>query len=335
LPIGKHFFQLECDSVPLQAYYLNVQPAIRSLDIEASRTVIKSGQSIEYSITLEPTSDLTILFDCDIDRDSLQIVYIRQTTDMSPIAIANCTYTKVGQYHPFVSAINRINLVNQSIRIDVEEALAPFKVEIEDHPDVNQLTSVTIRALERVPFEGVFTLTIIGGPLADKNHTRTERVQLFASNNFTEQFYLNISTYGRQVLHVRGGDLPTIREAQATFTIGTEMTNKPQVYIVNAVGVVNDELIWIDLQWLNGIGFDIQIAYGTETTVSVRYEQIVGTPFNRTMKKSDGVHDIQWKRLAKQRLQVGYKYVRTTRCCSARTRTVRRRLDSRKRAVSS
>jgi hypothetical protein len=301
-------FQLECDSVPLQAYYLNVQPSIRSLDIEVSQTIIKSGQSIQYSITLEPTLDLTIIFDCDIPKTPLHIIHIQKTTDMSPIFIANCTYSKSGQYHPLVSAINHINLANQSIRIDVEEPLSPFKVEIEDRYDINQLTSITIRALESIPFEGIFTLTIIDRKsLTEQNQTRTERVQLLSSNNFTEQFYMNITTYGRQTLHVRGGDFPTIREAQATFTIGTDITVKPQLYILNQMGFVNEDFIWVDIQWINGIGFDIQVDYGNEKKVLIRYGQIMSNQINRIIKKNDGIHEIQWKRIAKQRLQVGYK----------------------------
>jgi hypothetical protein len=224
---------------------------------------------------------------------------------MSPIVVANCTYSKPGQYHPLVSAINRINLVNQSIRIDVEEPLSQFKVEIEDRLDINQLTLVTISALERIPFEGLFTLSIIDSTnINEKNQTRTESIQLLKSNNFTEQFYMNISTYGRQTLHVRGGDYPTIREAQATFTIGTEITIKPQVYIMNQMGLINEDFIWIDIQWINGIGFDIQIDYGNEQKIFIRYGQFISSQFNRIIKKND---DIQWKRISKQRLQVGYK----------------------------
>ncbi|CAF0876615.1 unnamed protein product [Rotaria sp. Silwood1] len=311
LPAGKHLYQLECDSVPLQAYYLNVQPAIRSLDIEASHTIIKTGQSIQYSITLEPTSDLTIIFDCGTPKIPLAIIHIQQTNRTSPIVVANCTYTESGRYHPLVSAMNRINLVNQSIRIDVEEPLSPIKVEIEDRSDINQLTLITIRALERIPFEGLFSLTIVGSTNNhEKNLTRTERIQLLASNNFTEQFYMNITTYGRQTLHVRGGDFPTIREAQATFTIGTDITTKPQVYILNQMAIVNEDFIWIDIQWINGIGFDVQIDYGNEKKVLISYGQFITSSFNKIIKINDGIHDIQWKRINKQRLQVGYKFTK-------------------------
>lgn len=224
---------------------------------------------------------------------------------MSPIIVANCSYSKPGQYHPLVSAINRINLVNQSIRIDVEEPLSQFKAEIEDRPDINHLTLVTISALERIPFEGIFTLTIIDSTsINEKNQTRTESIQLLKSNNFTEQFYMNISTYGRQTLHVRGGEYPTIREAQATFTVGTEITTKPQVYIVNQMGLINEDFIWVDIQWINGIGFDIKIDYGNEQKVFIRYGQFITSQFNRITKKDD---QIQWKRISKRRLQVGYK----------------------------
>jgi hypothetical protein len=204
--------------------------------------------------------------------------------------------------------MNHINLVNQSIRIDVEEPLSQFKVEIDDLSDINELALVTIHALEHVPFEGIFTLTIIDSTnLNEKNQTRTERVQLLKSNNFTEQLYMNITTYGKQILHVRGGDYPTIRETQVTFTVGTDITTKPQVYIVNQMALVNEDFIWVDIQWINGIGFDIKIDYGDEKKVVIRYEQIITSQFNRILKKNDGIHDIQWKRIGKQRLQVGYK----------------------------
>jgi hypothetical protein len=202
--------------------------------------------------------------------------------------------------------MNRINLLNQSMRIDVEPPLSPFKVEIEDRLDANQLSLITIRALEQIPFDGMFTL-IITDNLNEKNQTKTERVQLLKSNDFTEQIYMNITTYGKQILYVRGGDYPTIREAQVIFKIGTEITTKPQVYILNQIAFVNEDFIWIDIQWINGIGFDVQIDYGSEKKVIIRYGQIVSTSFNRTMKKTEGIHFIQWKRIAKQRLQVGYK----------------------------
>jgi len=290
----------------LQPYILNVQPAIRSLDIEVSKTTIKSGQSVEFSISLEPTIDLTIIFDCGISQIPLTILHIQQTFDLSPILIGNCTYSTSGQYHPLVSAMNHINLVNQSIRIDVEPPLSPFKVEIEDRFDINQLALITIHALEQITFEGIFTLTIIDN-FNEKNQTKTENIQLLKSNNYTEQIYMNITTYGKQILHVRGGDYPTIREAQVTFTVGTDITTKPQIYILNSIGLINEDFIWIDIQWINGIGFDIQIDYGNEKKVLLRYGQFISNPFNRTIKKDDGIHQIQWKRIAKQRLQVGYK----------------------------
>jgi hypothetical protein len=292
--------------MPLQPYILNVQPAIHSLDIEASKTTIKSGQSIQFSIILEPTIDLTIIFDCGTPQTPLEIIHIEQTIDLSPILIGNCTYSIAGQYYPLVRAMNRISLVNQSIHIDVEPVLSPFKVEIEDRLDINQLTSIKIHELEPITYEGIFKLTIIDS-FNERNQTKTENVQLLKSNNFTQQLYMNITTYGRQILHVSGGDFPTIREAQATFTIGTEITTKPQVYIVNSIGLINEDFIWIDIQWINGIGFDLQINYGNEKKFIIRYGQFISNSFNRTIKKNDGIHQIQWKRIAKQRLQVGYK----------------------------
>ena len=292
--------------MPLQPYVLNIQSAIRSLDIEASKKSIKTGQSIQFSITLEATSDLTVVFNCGTKQTPLRILHIQKTDGLSPIDIGNCTYHTHGQYNPILSAMNRYNLVNQSIRIDVEPPLSPFKVEMEDRPDANQLTLVTIRALEQIAFEGKFTLTVIDSSQV-KNQTKTEHVQLFRSNDFTEQFYLNVTSYGRQILHVSGGDFPTIREAQVAFTIGTVITSQPQVYVLNQMGLVNEDIIWIDIQWINGIGFDIQVDYGQERTVLLRYEQIISSTLNRVMMKGNAQHQFQWKRMAKQHLQVGYR----------------------------
>ena len=83
--------------------------------------MITGGQFIVCSIILEPTMDLTIIFDFGTSKTPLKITHIRQITDMSPIIVANCTYSKPGQYHSLVSALNRIN---QSLRIDVEEPLS-------------------------------------------------------------------------------------------------------------------------------------------------------------------------------------------------------------------
>ncbi len=287
----------------LQPYILNVQPAVSSLDIEVSKTTIRNGQSIEFSIRLEPTIDLTILFDCGTSQTPFKILYIQQTIDLSLIPIGNCTYSTVGEYHPSVNAMNRVNSVNQSILIDVQSSLSPFTIEIEDNLNVNQLTLITIQALEPITFDGLFNLTITD-KFNKTNQMKIERVQLLQSNNFTEQLYMNITTYGKQILYVRGGEFPTIRESQVTFIIGTEITTKPQSYILNPIGLVNEDLIWIDLQWINGIGFDIEIDYGNEKQVLFYYEQVLSKSFNRTMKRND---DIQWRKIAKQRLQVGYK----------------------------
>lgn len=297
---------MECDSTALQPYIINIQPAIRSLDIEVSKKTIKAGQSVGISISLESTVDLTIVFDCGIPEVPMRIFYLDQTTDSSSIYLDNCTYPTAGQYHPIISAMNRVNSFNQTIRIDVEQPLSPFQVEIEDHPDINQLTSISIHALEEITFEGPFRLTIIDR-FNEKNQTKTENVQLLKSNNYTEQLYMNITTYGRQILHVRGGDHPTIRQTQVAFTIGTEITTKPQAYLVNSVGLINEDFIWIDIQWINGIGFDMQIDFGKEKQIVLRYGHVMSVAFNRTMKKTTGVHQVQWKRIAKQRLQIGYK----------------------------
>ncbi|CAF4659905.1 unnamed protein product, partial [Rotaria sp. Silwood1] len=309
LPIGKHLYQLECDSTPLQPYVINVQSDIRSFDFESSKTTIKAGQSVEFSIKIEPISDLTIIFDCGITETSLEIIYIEQTTDLTPILIGNCTYLTPGQYYPFVSAMNHIKLVNQSIRIDVEPSLSPFEIKVENNLDINQLTLIKIHALEETSFEGEFTFTIMNN-LNEKTQTQIENVQFLKSNNFTHYLYMNITTYGKQKLHVRGGEYPTIREAQIIFTIGTEITIKPQVYIINQIGLVNEDFIWIDIQWVNGIGFDIQINYENEKKLIIHYGQIILSSFNRIINKNDGIHYIQWKKLAKQRLQVGYKFTK-------------------------
>ena len=292
--------------MPLQPYVVSVRPAIRSLDIEASQKTIKTGQTVQFTMTLEPTLGLTILFDCGTRQTPMRILHIHETVDLSPIFVGNCTYTMPGRFNPVLSAINRINLVNQSIRIDVEPPLSPFKVEIEDRLDVNQLTLVTLRASEPIAYEGNFQLTIFDH-FQQKNQTRTERIQLFKSNNFTENLYLNITTYGRQTLFVRGGDYPTIREAQASFTVGTEITKAPQAYILNQMAFANEDFVWVDIQWVNGIGFDIELNFGEEKTVLLRYGQIITSVINRPNKGKDGKEQIEWKRLAKQRLQVGYK----------------------------
>ena len=67
--------------------------------------------------------------------------------------------------------------------------------------------------------------------------------------------------------------------------------------------IVDKDLIWIDFQWLNGIGFDIEIDFGYEKNLLVRYGQIITSPINRLIKK----FPIEMKRIGKQRLQVGYK----------------------------
>ncbi|CAF0748743.1 unnamed protein product [Adineta steineri] len=309
LPIGKYLYQLECDSMPLQPYIVNVQPPVRSLELDASKTTIKSGQSIEFSISLEPTLDLTIIFDCGINQIPIQVIYIQEIHDLSPIPIGNCTYSTAGNYHPLVSVMNHININNQSKLITVEPPLSPFKVEIENRLDINQLTSITIHALEQIPFEGLFELTIVD-KFNEKNQTKTEHVQLIKSNNFTEHLYMNITTYGKQILHIQGGDFPTIRQIETTFIIGTEVTIKPQSYIVNQIGYVNEDFIWVDIQWINGIGFDIEINFDTENKVFLRYGQFMSNYFNRTARKNNGIHQVQWKRVAKQRLQVGYKFTK-------------------------
>lgn len=220
--------------------------------------------------------------------------------------IDNCTYSIPGQYYPLVSVMNNINLINQSIHIDVETALSAFQVEIENRLDINQLALVTIRALEQITYEGLFNLTIINN-LNEKNKTKIENVRLLQSNDFTEQIYMNITTYGRQILHVRGGDYPTIREAQVIFSIGTDIKIKPQVYIINSIGLINEDIIWIDIQWINGIGFDIQINYGNENKIILYYGQFITSSINQLIKKNEKTYQIQWKRIADKRLQIGYK----------------------------
>lgn len=295
-----------CDSMPLQPYLINIQPSIRSLDIEASKTIIKSGQTIQLSISLEPTVDLTIVFDCGTPDVPLEIIYIEEIVEYKSFILGNCTYSNAGQYQPMISALNHINSMNQTIRIDVEPPLSPFQVEIEDRPDTNQFALVTIHALERINYEGIFTLTVINN-FNEKNQSKTERIQLFQSNNFTEQIYMNITTYGRQILHVQGGDPPTIREAQVAFTVGTEITTKPQVFIVNSFGLVNEDFIWVDVQWTNGIGFDVQIDFDHEKKFVLHYGDFIRNSFNRTVKVNDRVHLIHWKRITRQRLQIGYR----------------------------
>jgi hypothetical protein len=70
------------------------------------------------------------------------------------------------------------------------------------------------------------------------------------------------------------------------------------------MGLMNEDWIWVDIQWINGVGFDVQIDFGNEKKVSLHYGQIITAQGNRVITKGE---DVQWKRLAKQRIQVGYK----------------------------
>lgn len=255
---------------------------------------------------MESTLDLTIILDCGIVDTPVQAMYIEQVYDQTPIFIGSCTYSELGQYYPSLSAMNHMSSDNQSIQIDVESPLSAFKVDVEDHANIDQLTSIKLRALEPISYAGVFTLTIISS-FNDKNQTKIENVEFSEANNFSKKLHVNITTYGKQILHVRGGEPPNVREDQAIFTIGTDIKSKPQVYIINQIGIVHEDFIYVDIQWINGIGFDIQINYGNEKQVTIRYGHIVSNLLNRIININDGTHQIEWKRIANQRIQVGYK----------------------------
>ena len=306
MPVGKHLYQLECDGFPLQSYMVHVQPEVRGLDIEVSKNTIKSGESIRFLMRLEPSVELTVILDCGIPLEPPKIRYVEQMSDSLALDIGNCTYPSPGQYNPSIIVSNRVNDDNLSIQIDVEPALSKFKVEIEDRSDANELSLVVVRASDKVPFEGDFLLTVFNS-FNVKNYTRKERVQLLHSNNFTDQIYMNITTYGRQTLHVQGGVFPIIREAQAEFTIGTDVTVTPQVYLVNQMAFVRKDYVWIDVQWIDGVGFNIKIEFGQEKEILLRYEQLIKAVINRSVNKTEGQHQIQWKRLGQKHIQVGYK----------------------------
>ena len=305
--MGKHLFQLECDSIPLQPYLLNVQRAIGSLQIVASQTVIRSGQTVDFSIAFEPTRDITIIFDCNSSlRRPIQIGFIEEISASSSLFVANCTYSNPGQYQPSVSVFNSVSRTNQSIQIRVEKPLAPFKVEIQNYPDISQSIVVTVQSLEPVSFEGPFNFTIINSNSNVKNSTSTEHIQLSASNENIDQVYLNIATYGQQTLLVTGGEAPTIRQALAVFTIGTDFTTLPQVYVMNTIARVNEDIIWIDIQWINGIGFDTEIEFDIEHRVRMYYGQWMTTGVNQTMENVE--NGIMWRRIADRRVQIGFRY---------------------------
>jgi hypothetical protein len=132
-------------------------------------------------------------------------------------------------------------------------------------------------------------------------------VQFSASNDYIELVYINIATYGQQTLFVRGGDAPVIRQAQATFTIGTDMTTLPQVYVMNTLARVNEDIVWIDIQWMNGIGFDIEIEFDIKHRVRMYYGQLMTTGVNQTIESSE--NGMYWRRVADRRVQIGVRYI--------------------------
>ena len=232
--------------------------------------------------------------------------FIEEISVRSPLFVANCTYSKAGQYQPFVSVFNSVNRINQSIQIRVANPSAPFKVKVENYSDISPRVLITIQSLEPVPFEGLFNFTIMNSNLNVKNSTITERIQLVAWNNYIKQVYINITTYGQHTLFVSGDNASIIRQAQAIFMIGTDIITSPQVYIINAIARVNEDIVWIDIQWINGIGFDIEVEFDIEHRTRMYYGQLITTVINRTMENFE--NGKYWRRIADRRVQIGFRY---------------------------
>lgn len=176
-----------------------MQGAIGSLEIMPTQTVNRSGQTIDFSIKLEPTQDITIIFDCHSSpKTPIQIRFIEEISDRSSLSLASCTYSKPGHYQPSISVLNSVSHANRSMQISVEVPLAPCTIGMQNHPDISQSIIVTLQSLEHVSFDGLFNFTIINSNPNVPNSTRMEHVQFSASNNYIEQIYINMATYGQQ-----------------------------------------------------------------------------------------------------------------------------------------
>ncbi|CAF1560182.1 unnamed protein product, partial [Didymodactylos carnosus] len=303
---GMHFYQLKCDDIPLQPYQFYVENRITDLDIEISQSPVKSGQIVEYTVSLAPTFDVMFIFNCGQEikvNNTLQIFYVNKIDEKYRLII-QCKYDTPGQYSPMISASNKVSVFNQTTKIDVEEPIPPYHVEVENRKDITQVTLVTIRAKERIPFHGIISLTIFS---SISNITKNETIQLSLSNNFTDYFYLNITTYGYQTLLVKGGEFPTIREASTKFSIGTDLTSV-QTYLINNYISINDNdnnLIWIDIQYFDGIGFNTEINMGNGKIITLYYGILINSPMNKIKQFDDNT---SLKRLSKTRFQIGYQY---------------------------
>ena len=266
----------------------------------ATETFVRVGQTIDFSITMEPTQDVTILFNCNSSPNiPIQISFLEEISDQSSLLVGHCTYSKAGEYRPVINIFNHVSHGNQSIQIGVEEALAPIEIEIGNHSDISPMIPVTIRSLESISYEGLFNFTI-------KNITRMDRLQFSASNNYTDQVYIDVSTYGQQTLFVSGGDAPIIRQAQTRFTIGSDMTVLPQVYLMKYLARVKNDIVWIDIQWIDGIGFDIEIDFGIDDRIQISYEELLTTVINQTMENIQ--YGYSCRRMTDRRVQIGFRY---------------------------
>ena len=290
----------------------------------ATQTVIRSGQTIDFSIKVEPIQDITIIFDCHSSpQTSIQIRFIEEISKRSSLFVASCTYPKPGHYQPLISVLNSVSRANRSIRISVEEPLAPFKIATQNHPDISQSIIVTLQSLEHVSFDGLFNFTIMNSNPNVPNSTRMEPVRFSASNDYVEQVYINIATYGQQTLFVSGGDAPLTRQAQTMFTIGTDTTSLPQVYVMNTIARVNEDIVWIDIQWINGIGFDIEIEFDIKHRIRLYYGQLTTTAVSQTIESNEnGMH---WRRVADRRVQIGFRYSSRKQelCCNIHSFLIR------------
>ena len=292
-------YQLECDNQSIQPYLLHVQNPIDSFEIRTNRTTIQTNEQIYFSIEIDPTEDLTILFKCNsLDQNSTQILFIQQIINPSEISVGNCNYSRSGEYSPSIDLFNHLNHLSKSIQINVEQSLIPFEIHVENSSDISQLIPVTIKLSENVPFEGFFNLTIVNSNINMKNSTRIEYIRFSSLNNYQEKLFLNIDKYGEYTLLVTGGLSPIIHQTEAKFTIGIDLNLIPQVYIVNSIGYVNEEIIWIDFQWNDGIGFNILVQFDLENQFQFLYHQLT---------EKNILNGLFFKRIDQKHIQIGFK----------------------------
>ena len=292
-------YQLECDNQSIQPYLLHIQNPIDSLEIFPRKEMIQTNETIDISIELNPTEDLTILFKCNsLNQNSIEIYFIEQIFNRSKFHLNRCIYSKSGQFNPSIDLFNRLSHIHQTIEIIVEQSLTPFQVYVENSSDISQSISVVVKLTENLPFEGFFNLTVLN----EKNLTMTEQIRLSSLNNYQEKISLNVDRYGEQTLLVRGGQSPFIHQTKAKFTIGTDLNLIPQVYIVNSIGYVNEEIIWIDFQWIDGIGFHFLIQFDLQNQFQILYQQFLQLTNEQIMENG-----LIFKRIDQKHFQIGFR----------------------------